>query len=106
MSPKKLPSILKQDGMDAAGSRAERVAKSGSDIQLTLERLMDRIRCGLASLIATGRTPNTDSLNVSARELPSTKRGFIKVNEKLETNVPGIYALGDTGRIRVHAYFL
>jgi len=46
-------------------------------------------------LIATGRTPNTDSLNVSAAGIAIDKRGFIKVNEKLETNVPGIYALGD-----------
>jgi pyruvate/2-oxoglutarate dehydrogenase complex dihydrolipoamide dehydrogenase (E3) component len=46
-------------------------------------------------LIATGRTPNTDSLNVSAAGIATDKRGFIKVNGKLETNVEGIYALGD-----------
>jgi pyruvate/2-oxoglutarate dehydrogenase complex dihydrolipoamide dehydrogenase (E3) component len=46
-------------------------------------------------LVATGRTPNTDSLNVAAARIAIDKRGYIQVNSKLETNVPGIFALGD-----------
>jgi pyruvate/2-oxoglutarate dehydrogenase complex dihydrolipoamide dehydrogenase (E3) component len=46
-------------------------------------------------LIATGRTPNTDNLNVRAAGIATDERGFIKVNAKLETNVEGVYALGD-----------
>src|SRR6266403_1001138 len=90
-------SILKQDGMGVLlDSRAERVAQSGSDIQLTLRTPNgSHTLAGSHLLIATGRTPNTDSLNVSAAGIAIDKRGFIKVNEKLETNVPGIYALGD-----------
>ena len=90
-------SILKQDGMEVLlNSRAERVAKAGADIQLTV-RTPDGPRTldGSHLLIATGRTPNTDSLNVGAAGIATDKRGFIKVNEKLETNVQGIYALGD-----------
>jgi pyruvate/2-oxoglutarate dehydrogenase complex dihydrolipoamide dehydrogenase (E3) component len=45
--------------------------------------------------MAAGRTPNTDWLNLAATGVHVTKHGFIEVNEKLETNVPGIYALGD-----------
>src|SRR5467141_3255302 len=90
-------SILKQDGMEVLlNSRAERVAKSGSDIQLTLRTPNgSHTLAGSHLLIATGRTPNTDSLNVSAAGIAIDKRGFIKVNGRLETNVPGIYALGD-----------
>jgi pyruvate/2-oxoglutarate dehydrogenase complex dihydrolipoamide dehydrogenase (E3) component len=45
--------------------------------------------------VAAGRPPNTDLLNLQAAGVETDKRGFIKVNERLETNVPGIYALGD-----------
>jgi pyruvate/2-oxoglutarate dehydrogenase complex dihydrolipoamide dehydrogenase (E3) component len=46
-------------------------------------------------LVATGRVPNSDTLNISAAGIAADKRGFIQVNAKLETNVAGIYALGD-----------
>jgi len=46
-------------------------------------------------LLAVGRVPNTDTLNLKAAGLNEDERGFIEVNDYLETNVPGIYALGD-----------
>lgn len=46
-------------------------------------------------LVAVGRRPNTDALNLAATGLEADMRGHIAVNERLETNVPGIYALGD-----------
>jgi len=46
-------------------------------------------------LVAVGRTPNTDALNVGAAGIAVDKRGHITVNERLETNAPGIYAIGD-----------
>jgi len=89
--------ILKQDGIEVLlNARTERVVKSGGQIQLTAR--VDKeplIVQGSHLLVATGRTPNTDGLNVSAAGIATDKRGFIKVNGKLETNVEGIYALGD-----------
>jgi dihydrolipoamide dehydrogenase len=46
-------------------------------------------------LIATGRPPNTDDLGLESTGVQLTDKGFIKVNARLETNVPGIWALGD-----------
>ena len=46
-------------------------------------------------LAATGRTPNSDDLNLAAAGVETDDAGYIKVNERLETNVPGVYALGD-----------
>ncbi|MEO8384413.1 MAG: mercuric reductase, partial [Betaproteobacteria bacterium] len=46
-------------------------------------------------LLATGRTPNTDDLGLELAGIAVDARGFISVNDKLETNVPGVYALGD-----------
>ena len=46
-------------------------------------------------LIATGRGPNTDDLGLDKAGVETDKNGFIKVNGRLETNVPGVWALGD-----------
>jgi pyruvate/2-oxoglutarate dehydrogenase complex dihydrolipoamide dehydrogenase (E3) component len=46
-------------------------------------------------LAATGRHPNTGDLGLDRAGIETDKRGFIKVNPRLETNVPGVWALGD-----------
>ena len=46
-------------------------------------------------LVAAGRKPNTADLGLDKAGVQVNERGFIKVNDKLETNVPGIWALGD-----------
>lgn len=46
-------------------------------------------------LVAVGRVPNTDALNVEAAGLETDERGHLVVNDRLETNVEGIWALGD-----------
>jgi len=46
-------------------------------------------------LLAAGRKPLTEALQLDKTGVELDEKGFIKVNEKLETNVPGIYALGD-----------
>jgi len=46
-------------------------------------------------LVATGRTPNTDVLNLAAAGIEADRRGFIPVNERLQTTAPNVYAIGD-----------
>jgi len=46
-------------------------------------------------LLAVGRQPNTDDLGLDAAGVSRDDRGYIVVNDQLETNVPGIWALGD-----------
>jgi pyruvate/2-oxoglutarate dehydrogenase complex dihydrolipoamide dehydrogenase (E3) component len=46
-------------------------------------------------LVATGRTPNSDDLNLAAAGVETDAAGYIRVNERLETSVPGVYAVGD-----------
>jgi len=48
-----------------------------------------------ALLLAVGRVPNTDLLAVTQTGVAVDERGFIKANEYLETDVPGVWALGD-----------
>ena len=46
-------------------------------------------------LRAAGRVPNTDRLDLAAAGIATDAKGFITVNERLETSAPGVYALGD-----------
>ena len=46
-------------------------------------------------LVAAGRVPNSDTLDPVKAGLAVNERGFITVNDRLETSVPGIFALGD-----------
>jgi pyruvate/2-oxoglutarate dehydrogenase complex dihydrolipoamide dehydrogenase (E3) component len=90
--------IMRQDGiellLDSDAPRVERSADGA--IHLTVRGGgPERVITGSHLLVAAGRTPNSDSLNLAAIGVQADKHGFIQANERLETNVPGIYALGD-----------
>ncbi len=90
--------ILREDGIEVLlETRPVRVEQStAGNISLTVQTPAgERTLIGSHLLVATGRVPNTDWLNLDAAGIQVDKRGFIEVNERLETNVPGIYALGD-----------
>jgi pyruvate/2-oxoglutarate dehydrogenase complex dihydrolipoamide dehydrogenase (E3) component len=46
-------------------------------------------------LLATGRRPNTDDLGLGHAGVTTDARGYIRVDDRLQTNIPGIWALGD-----------
>jgi pyruvate/2-oxoglutarate dehydrogenase complex dihydrolipoamide dehydrogenase (E3) component len=90
--------LLRQDGIDVfLNTRAERVTKTGAQITLTAREKTGTVRelQGSHLLVATGRVPNTEALNLGAASIATDDHGFIKVNSKLETSAPGVYALGD-----------
>ena len=89
--------ILRQDGIEILlNAKALRVRLTGEGIQLDVER-EDRSTTLVGShlLVATGRVPNSDTLNLSAAKIRTDSRGFIKVNPRLQTTASGIYAMGD-----------
>ncbi len=89
--------VLRDDGIDLVlSSQAQRVVKKNGKLQVALrtgegERTLE----GSHLLVAVGRISNADRLNLEAAGVAVDERGFIQVNERLETSVPGIYALGD-----------
>jgi pyruvate/2-oxoglutarate dehydrogenase complex dihydrolipoamide dehydrogenase (E3) component len=90
--------ILREDGLEILLETIPTHAARMSDgkIQLTVKTPTgERTLSGSHLLVAAGRTPNSDWLNLEATGVEVDKKGFIHANEKLETNVPGIYALGD-----------
>jgi pyruvate/2-oxoglutarate dehydrogenase complex dihydrolipoamide dehydrogenase (E3) component len=90
--------IMRQDGIEvflqSQVQRAEQDEDGG--IQLTVSTPDGQSTLeGSHLLAAAGRPPNTEKLNLKVAGVETDKRGFIKVNERLETNVEGVYALGD-----------
>ena len=55
-------------------------------------------------LVATGTKPNTSKLGLENIDLKRTERGHIVVNEKMETNIPNIYAVGDVANTPAFVY--
>jgi pyruvate/2-oxoglutarate dehydrogenase complex dihydrolipoamide dehydrogenase (E3) component len=89
--------ILQQDGIEILlNAHASRVSRAGSRIHLTVHAGGTAVELdGSHLLISTGRTPNTDVLNVAAAGIATNTDGFIIVNERLETSRDGVFALGD-----------
>lgn len=95
---KAVAEILRDDGIDVLlNTDAQRVAQAadGTILLTVSSEEGERTLCGSHLLIAAGRTPNTDVLDPQVAGIAVNQRGHIPVNERLETNVPGIYALGD-----------
>jgi pyruvate/2-oxoglutarate dehydrogenase complex dihydrolipoamide dehydrogenase (E3) component len=90
--------ILREDGLEILlETQSRRVEQSDDgEIRLTVETPEgERTLTGSHLLVAAGRPPNTDLLDTEAAGVETDKRGLVKVNERLETGVPGIWAVGD-----------
>jgi pyruvate/2-oxoglutarate dehydrogenase complex dihydrolipoamide dehydrogenase (E3) component len=88
--------MLREDGITILfDARVDRVESRTSGITVHLADGRERIIAGSHLLVATGRRPNTEALDLGAAGLQVDERGYIPVNERLETAVPGIWALGD-----------
>jgi pyruvate/2-oxoglutarate dehydrogenase complex dihydrolipoamide dehydrogenase (E3) component len=89
--------ILQQDGIEVLlNAHANRVSQSNGSIRLDVDQQgRSTALAGSHLLVATGRVPNSDSLNLAGAGVQSDDRGFIHVNGRFETTAPGIYALGD-----------
>ena len=89
--------IMREDGIEVLlNTQTTRATQDDGKILLTVntpdgERTLE----GSHLLVAAGRPPNTETLDLAAAGIEKDKRGFIKTNERLETGVEGVYAIGD-----------
>jgi pyruvate/2-oxoglutarate dehydrogenase complex dihydrolipoamide dehydrogenase (E3) component len=92
-----LQKILEEEGLTFhLDAQTTRVEQKGSEIEVSVEGLHGSARItGSHLLLAIGREPNTEDLGLEAAGIETDKFGFVKVNHRLETNVPGVWALGD-----------
>src|SRR5271156_3939444 len=89
--------FLKAEGIDVrVNSAIVGVEKQGNSIVAKVESTgsVSQI-AGTHLLVATGRRPNTDDLGLDKAGIATDADGFIQVNGRLETNVGGVWALGD-----------
>lgn len=108
----KAPRLIAREDSDVSNTVQKILEKEGVEVRtgancLSAARRGDRVEVkvdcsegapaisGSHVLFATGRVPNTDTLAVERAGIKLDARGFVPVNDKLETAVPGIYALGD-----------
>ncbi|WP_106795752.1 FAD-containing oxidoreductase [Rhizobium sp. H4] len=85
--------ILRSEGIDVH-TDAGNIAFAGNGNGVSVTAGSAKIDASHV-LIATGRKPNTDDLDLDAAGVVTDKRGYITVDDKLATNVEGIFALGD-----------
>ena len=90
--------IMRGDGIEVLLDADATAAGSAPGGQVRLDvRVGGETRTleGSHLLVAAGRRPNTDGLGLAAAGVEADRRGYVKVDERLRTNVAGIYAIGD-----------
>jgi mycothione reductase len=73
------------------------ISKKGGEFLATIKKPSGETETLVSDqlLVATGRTPNTDTLSLDKTGVATNEKGYIVTDEFLETSVPGIFALGD-----------
>jgi pyruvate/2-oxoglutarate dehydrogenase complex dihydrolipoamide dehydrogenase (E3) component len=93
-----LHDICRDEGIDVITSaRITRVeGKSGDQVKIHAKQEGSELSLeGSHILIASGRTPNTQGIGLELAGVETTPLGHVRVNERLETTAPGVWAVGD-----------
>jgi mycothione reductase len=80
------------------GTQADEVRKAGGGVRVTARDIRSGVRREITAqkiMVAVGRRSNADRLKVENSGVETDKRGFVKVNDYLETSKKNIFAVGD-----------
>ncbi len=94
-----LHALFEDEGIEiVSNAQVERVSgKSGDSVEITVKHAeTEQTFRGTHLLVATGRTPNTEGIGLDVAGVELTDRGYVKVNERLETTAPGVWAIGES----------
>jgi pyruvate/2-oxoglutarate dehydrogenase complex dihydrolipoamide dehydrogenase (E3) component len=95
---KALADLFTDEGIDTVlNARPIRISgKSDDSVTVVVEQGgREKTLVGTHLLVAAGRRPNTENIGLESAGIDVTDRGFIKVNERLETTAPGVWAIGE-----------
>lgn len=87
--------VMQQDGIQLHTHAIPKAVVKNADGSVTLQLEDGRSQTVDTLIWAIGREPATDKINLEAAGVETNARGFIKVDKFQNTNVPGIYAVGD-----------
>jgi pyruvate/2-oxoglutarate dehydrogenase complex dihydrolipoamide dehydrogenase (E3) component len=90
--------LFQDEGIDILlNAQIKRISgKSGQSVKVVLEQNgVERTIEGSHLLVAGGRTPNTEGIGLELAGVELSDRGYIKVNERLQTTAPGVWAIGE-----------
>jgi len=93
-----LQQLLQDEGVEIVlNAKLRRVSgRSGQSVALVIEQGgQEKTLQGSHLLVAAGRTPNTEGIGLDLAGVELTDRGYIKVNERLATTAPGVWAIGE-----------
>jgi pyruvate/2-oxoglutarate dehydrogenase complex dihydrolipoamide dehydrogenase (E3) component len=93
-----LRGLFEDEGIDVIlNAQVKRVSgKSGQSVRITVEQNgVEKVVEGSHLLVAAGRIPNTDDIGLELAGVELTDRGYVKVNERLATTAPGVWAIGE-----------
>jgi pyruvate/2-oxoglutarate dehydrogenase complex dihydrolipoamide dehydrogenase (E3) component len=107
------PQLLGQEDPDVAEAMTQLFGDEGIEVLLSAEPLQvegrsgegvrlrvrtpqgERLLEGSDILVATGRTPNTAGIGLDTAGVRLDGRGYVQVNDRLETSAPGVWAIGE-----------
>ncbi|AMO19463.1 dihydrolipoyl dehydrogenase [Flavobacterium columnare NBRC 100251 = ATCC 23463] len=98
---KELTKVLKKQGMKFYTShKVKEVSRNGNEVVVKADNTKGQeiVLEGDYALVAVGRRPYTDGLNIDKAGVKLTERGQVEVNNHLQTSTPNIYAIGDVIR--------
>ena len=93
-----LKNILQEEGINILTSAKASSVKQNDDQSISIiinEKGKQKTLSGSHLLLAVGRTPVSKTLNLEAAGIKTDEKGYLKVNDKLQTNIKGVFALGD-----------
>src|SRR5271170_7283810 len=93
-----LATLFRDEGIESIlNARVARVSgKSGDSVTVVVQQGgAEKTLVGTHLLIASGRRPNTENIGLELAGIELTNRGYVKVNERLETTAPGVWAIGE-----------
>lgn len=97
---------MRLEGMEVHTSlNIQKISEENRSVQVTaLQNGTKQIFEAEKLVVATGTRPNTQKLGIQNIDLQLTKSGHITVNEKMETNLPNVYAVGDVTNTPAFVY--
>ena len=93
-----LQSLFADEGIDTLlNAQIKRISgKTGESVRIVLEQNgVEKTLEGSHVLVAAGRTPNTEGLRLELAGVELTDHEYLKVNERLQTTAPGVWAIGE-----------